>query len=200
MKPCNRTPSARPDDVKQALADTAYRLFREQGFDQVGIRDITAALGMTTGAFYYYFKNKAELLEYHASGKSLWLKEKVPALLAGLSPREKILQLLAGYLCDIFLEEGYELCEDRMFIKYYSRRESPHLVEVLTACTEEYLQSLDLNGLVTTADVVQDLLIAFRGVEYDWCMHQGRYDLHAKMRRQLSIVLGYYDVIKLNQN
>lgn len=189
MKPSDRTPSARPDDVKQALADTAYRLFREQGFDQVGIRDITAALDMTTGAFYYYFKNKAEILNYHAAKNGRWLVQEVPALLEGLSPREKLLQLLAEYLCHIFEKEGYELCEYRMFTKHYTRRESPHLTALVRQLAEEFLLETCPAHLPQAEQLTHDLLLVCRGVEYDWCMRQGQFPLGPKMRQMLSMVL-----------
>lgn len=191
-KSTGRSPDSSSEEVKQALAETAYRLFREKSFDQVGVRDIAAALGMTTGAVYYYFKNKSEILEYRASHKSAWLLEQAPALLEGLSPTEKLFRLLAGYLCDIFEEEGYELCEDRMFIKHYSKRESPHLIEVVTRFTRECVASGELPASTPVEEVVEHLLIACRGVEYDWCLHQGTCDLRARMRRQLSMVLCYY--------
>lgn len=188
----NRAPDSTSEEIKQALAETAYRLFREKSFDQVGVRDIAAALGMTTGAVYYYFKNKSEILEYRASRKSDWLAEQVPALLEGLPPEAKILRLLSGYLCDIFEEEGYALCEDRMFIKHYSRRESPQLLELLNRLTEECVRSGALPAAVPVPEVVDHLLIACRGVEYDWCLHQGACNLRARMRQQISMVLRYF--------
>ena len=184
--------AAGSEEVKQALADTAYQLFREKGFDQVGVRDIAAALGMTTGAFYYYFKNKSEILEYRASAREAWLAEQVPALLEGLPPEEKILRLLAGYLCEIFEDEGYALCEDRMFIKHYSRRQSSRLVALLTRLTAECARSGVLSPAVPVEVVVDHLMIACRGVEYDWCLHQGSYDIRPKMRDQLSMIFSCF--------
>lgn len=194
-KSTSRSPDSSSEAVKQALAETAYRLFREKSFEQVGVRDIAAALGMTTGAVYYYFKNKSEILEYRASCKNAWLTEQVPALLEGLPPEEKIFQLLSGYLCDIFEEEGYELCEDRMFIKHYSRRESSELVELLTRLVEACICDGVLPAQTSAKDVVQHLLIGCRGVEYDWCIHQGSYNIRDKMRRHLSAVLCYYKIL-----
>lgn len=181
--------STKAEEVKEALADTAYRLFREKGFDQVGVRDIAAALGMTTGAVYYHFKNKSEILNYHAQKNGKWLVEESPALLEGLPPREKILGLLAEHLCGIFEKEGYELCEYRMFIKHYARRESPYLFRLLAQLTDEYLRAEDLSERFDPEQVTRDLLMVCRGVEYDWCIHQGVYPIRPKMRQMISMVL-----------
>ena len=186
------TTTAKAEEVKEALADTAYRLFREKGFDQVGVRDITAAVGVTTGAFYYHFKNKSEILDYHAQKNGRWLAEEVPKLLADLPPLEQIKKLLATYLCDIFVDEGYELCEDRMFLQHFARRESPRLrVQVaglVQACQEEGTLTRD-----TPADeIARRVLIAYRGVEYDWCIHQGEYPIHHMMEEMVTAVLDHY--------
>jgi TetR/AcrR family transcriptional repressor of nem operon len=55
------------------LLKAASRLFRERGFDKVGIAEIAAAAGLTHGAFYTHFESKealcAEVIA-HASGRS----------------------------------------------------------------------------------------------------------------------------------
>ncbi len=38
--------------------------FRKRGFDRAGMREIAGALGVTTGALYYQFKSKQELLYF----------------------------------------------------------------------------------------------------------------------------------------
>jgi TetR/AcrR family transcriptional regulator, transcriptional repressor for nem operon len=46
---------------RDALRAVASRLFREQGFDRVGIAEIAAAAGLTHGAFYTHFASKEAL-------------------------------------------------------------------------------------------------------------------------------------------
>jgi TetR/AcrR family transcriptional regulator, transcriptional repressor for nem operon len=43
------------------LLRAAGRLFREKGFDKVGVAEITAAAGLTHGAFYTHFRSKDDL-------------------------------------------------------------------------------------------------------------------------------------------
>ena len=49
-------------DTKKTLIRTAQKLIAERGYDNVSIDDITAACGMTKGAFYYSFKSKRDLI------------------------------------------------------------------------------------------------------------------------------------------
>lgn len=49
------------------IVETASALFRERGFDGVGIADLMAAAGFTHGGFYKHFPSKAELLSEAAT-------------------------------------------------------------------------------------------------------------------------------------
>jgi TetR/AcrR family transcriptional repressor of nem operon len=44
------------------IVETASALFRERGYDGVGIADLMAAAGFTQGGFYKHFRSKADLM------------------------------------------------------------------------------------------------------------------------------------------
>jgi TetR/AcrR family transcriptional repressor of nem operon len=44
------------------IVETASQLFRERGFDGVGVADLMAAAGFTHGGFYKHFGSKADLM------------------------------------------------------------------------------------------------------------------------------------------
>lgn len=53
------------------IVETASTLFRERGYDGVGVADLMAAAGFTHGGFYKHFRSKADLMgEAAASGMS----------------------------------------------------------------------------------------------------------------------------------
>jgi TetR/AcrR family transcriptional regulator, transcriptional repressor for nem operon len=53
------------------IVETASNLFRERGYDGVGVADLMAAAGFTHGGFYKHFRSKADLMaEAAASGFS----------------------------------------------------------------------------------------------------------------------------------
>ncbi|MFB0515188.1 MAG: TetR/AcrR family transcriptional regulator [Candidatus Neomarinimicrobiota bacterium] len=51
------------DVRKQEFLDAAQRLFYEQGYDQTPVEAIIAAVGVSKGTFYHYFKSKEDLLD-----------------------------------------------------------------------------------------------------------------------------------------
>lgn len=47
---------------REAVIDAASRLFREHGFDGIGLKDLMKAAGFTQGGFYKQFKSKDDLV------------------------------------------------------------------------------------------------------------------------------------------
>ncbi|TIO01806.1 MAG: helix-turn-helix transcriptional regulator, partial [Mesorhizobium sp.] len=47
---------------RQTVIDVASRLFREHGFDGIGLKDLMKGAGLTQGAFYKQFASKEDLV------------------------------------------------------------------------------------------------------------------------------------------
>lgn len=48
---------------REKILDVSLKLFKEKGFNQTSIEEITKLAGISKGSFYSYFKSKEELLE-----------------------------------------------------------------------------------------------------------------------------------------
>ncbi len=55
------TISKAKDRKKQEILKAAIRIFSEKGYRKIKVRDITSSLGISTGTFYIYFKDKQAL-------------------------------------------------------------------------------------------------------------------------------------------
>lgn len=64
-------------NVRAAIAEAAFDLFAEWGFDQVTVTDVVAAAGVTTEVFHEYYPSLADIVyegfddEYHAFESAL---------------------------------------------------------------------------------------------------------------------------------
>lgn len=54
--------TAKAEETRNRILDAALRLFRERGFDETTMRDVAAAAGVATGAAYYYYRSKQDLV------------------------------------------------------------------------------------------------------------------------------------------
>jgi AcrR family transcriptional regulator len=57
------------DVRKQEFLSTAFEIFCEKGYDNTSINDIIEKVGVTKGAFYYYFKSKEDILQILADSQ-----------------------------------------------------------------------------------------------------------------------------------
>lgn len=56
-----RVSRAQAEENRRAVIEAAGRLFRERGFEGVGLNDLMGAAGLTQGGFYKQFKSKDDL-------------------------------------------------------------------------------------------------------------------------------------------
>jgi TetR/AcrR family transcriptional repressor of nem operon len=56
-----RVSRAQAAENRQAVINVASRLFRERGFDGIGLKDLMKGAGLTQGAFYKQFASKDDL-------------------------------------------------------------------------------------------------------------------------------------------
>jgi AcrR family transcriptional regulator len=90
-------------EAKQAtrarILEVAHRLFRDKGFDETGIRDIAAEVGMATGTLFNYFASKEEVAVALAEAAAgIAQKEFAATRRDGASLREDLFLLTATQL------------------------------------------------------------------------------------------------------
>ncbi|OLU17538.1 TetR family transcriptional regulator [Pseudomonas sp. PA1(2017)] len=62
-----RVSKAQAQANRALIVETASQLFRERGFDGVGVAELMAAAGFTHGGFYKHFASKADLMAESAA-------------------------------------------------------------------------------------------------------------------------------------
>lgn len=73
-------PRRRPRDRKQQILTAARDLFVERGYPNVTMAQIAEQVGITAGALYRHFSNKAVLLQEVIEENFAWIDAPVPAL------------------------------------------------------------------------------------------------------------------------
>lgn len=87
------------EEKRTAFVEAAARLFEEKGYADTSIEDITDALGLSKGIFYYYWPNKRELInEIHARLMTL-LNEQLDRILATTtSPERRLEEIIRNHI------------------------------------------------------------------------------------------------------
>ena len=82
---------------RQTVIDVASRLFREHGFDGIGLKDLMENAGLTQGAFYKQFTSKDDLAA-QASRRALESALRRWSAAAAAHPRDPLGAVIAFYL------------------------------------------------------------------------------------------------------
>jgi AcrR family transcriptional regulator len=101
-----RTQSERTAQTRAALIATARRLFGAEGFADVGAERIAREAGMTRGALYHQFTDKADLFAAVLDQVEAEIAQRVATAVAGLDPDDTAGMLLAG--ADAWLDASSE--------------------------------------------------------------------------------------------
>jgi AcrR family transcriptional regulator len=101
-----RTQSERTAQTRAALISTARRLFGAEGFADVGAERIAREAGMTRGALYHQFTDKADLFAAVLDQVEADIARRVATAVAGLDPDDTAGMLLAG--ADAWLDASSE--------------------------------------------------------------------------------------------
>ena len=82
---------------RQTVINVASRLFRERGFDGIGLKDLMEGAGLTQGAFYKQFASKEDLAA-QASGRALESASRRWSAAAAQDPKDPLGAVIGFYL------------------------------------------------------------------------------------------------------
>lgn len=178
-------------NTKNKIIQSANDLFTTKNFEAVKIADICKAAGVSIGAFYHYFTSKEDIIndaynDFDAAVEEMLESKTFPSRL------EAILYLLyfqVKSICDrghVFAtcyfknqltnKEKNIINKDRYFYKQV-------LKEVTSAIDNGELHYEDAEKLTDF------LLRVTRGSIYDWCLHEGSYDLIGQIALDIRFIL-----------
>jgi TetR/AcrR family transcriptional regulator, transcriptional repressor for nem operon len=97
------------DKNREHVIDVASRLFRERGFEGIGVADLMKEAGLTHGGFYGQFKSKEDL-KIQASRRALSRNKDRWAKVLAETSSEKLSALARFYLSDAHRDRRGEGC------------------------------------------------------------------------------------------
>lgn len=104
-----RVSRVQAEENRQAVINTASRLFRRHGFDGIGLKDLMEEAGLTQGGFYKQFASKEDLA-VQASARALENASQRWAAAAAKNPDDPLGAVIAFYLSEGHREEKLDGC------------------------------------------------------------------------------------------
>ncbi len=104
-----RVSRVQAEENRQNVINVASRLFRERGFDGIGLKDLMEEAGLTQGAFYKQFESKDDLAA-KASERALESASRRWSAAAEAGPKDPLGAVVAFYLSMGHREERGDGC------------------------------------------------------------------------------------------
>lgn len=104
-----RVSRVQAEENRQTVINVASRLFREHGFDGIGLKDLMKGAGLTQGAFYKQFTSKEDLAA-QASRRALESAFSRWSAAAIANPDDPLGAVIAFYLSAEHREERMDGC------------------------------------------------------------------------------------------
>jgi AcrR family transcriptional regulator len=117
-----RRESARGEQTRTRIVDTALRLFREQGYEATTMRAIAAEAGVSVGNAYYYFPSKQHLVQaYYRASQDLHAAAARPVLDGDTAFAARLRGVLVARVDTMQSEKAFAVA----FFRYAADPESP---------------------------------------------------------------------------
>lgn len=169
--------------TEAAILSAALELMRVRGFEDVTVRDICKAAGITTGAFYHHFRSKEDLFAKGFTPLDRYMEQVLKDAPAD-DPEARLREIIRHYAK--FMVDCGELTA-----QYYQRRlADPNMApmdcaryihRVMIACFTQAREQGILTPSCTPERAADFCFRHFRGLVVDWLLHRREYSLLDKM-------------------
>jgi len=172
--------------TKDKVYQVAIHLFETKGFENITVDEICKVANVSTGTFYNVFKTKYEILDRIFELADIYFTEQVQEKLIGLGYQESIL-LFFDYYADYSLERGLTFTKQLYGVQnnLFAKDNRPMLL-VLRNVIQMALDKNELKSDLSSDEMVQFLFVCVRGIVYDWCLRDGRFDLKNRIHEYVN--------------
>ncbi len=182
------------EQTKDKLFEAAVSMLAEKEFEQITVRDIVAKAQVSIGTFYNYYATKMEVFYETYRVADHYFSDEVAPTLTQPTSYERILAFFSAYAH--YSSDMTHLKMTRLLYNpdntFFNRDPHQGMVGVLTRLLEEGLADGSLQGKDSAAEIAEYLMIATRGLVYNWCTRDGNYNLAAATRKFVERLLKAY--------
>jgi len=169
--------------TKNKIYQIAIELMEKVGYENIKIEDICKKAGVSVGSFYNYFKSKDDILIEIFKRADIYFENEVVNKLNSVNSLEQIVKFFTYYAkyneaVGIDTMKRLYNFNNKMFITK-GRYMQTLLQDIITNGQNKG----EISHNMTVNEISEYLFIAARGIAYDWCLHDGKYDIKEFMHK-----------------
>ncbi len=179
-------------NTKNKIYNAAVELLENNGYQNIRIEDICKQAGVSVGSFYTHFNSKNDILVEIFKKADDYFREEVSKSLGDKSVFDKIIDYFDFYAkydesLGIDMAKQLYTFDNKMFITE-GRYMQGLLNEIIIDAQKNGYLPLD----IAAAEITKQLFVVARGVVYDWCLHDGEYNVREAMKNFIKRMLSTY--------
>lgn len=178
--------------TKNKIYNAAVELLENTGYQNIRIEDICKQAGVAVGSFYTHFKSKNDILVEIFKRADDYFRDEVAKSLENKSVLDKITDFFdyyAKYNESLGIDMVIQLYnfQNKMFIT-----EGRYMQQLLNEIVSEAQKKGGLCLDMSCREISKQLFIVARGVVYDWCLHEGEYNIRETLRNFIKRMLSTF--------
>lgn len=167
--------------TRNEIYKTAIILMEKYGFNNITIEDICKKAGVSVGTYYHYFKSKNDIFFEIYKRSDDYFEQVVAQNLNEDNAKDQIM-LYFHYYAKYNIISGFDIIKllynsnNKFFIE-----KGRYMQNLLNKIVDEGQKKSEITTEYSAEYIVEFLFISSRGLVYDWCLHDGDYDIEEKM-------------------
>jgi AcrR family transcriptional regulator len=168
------------------IIDTAFALFKENGYNNVTLNNSCEKCGITKTTFYYHLSSKEEIISRFYEGVTTSLAERLLDVVTAENHWEQLMAMF-DTLIDSTEGIGPDLLGQLMIMNLRNDEGTCDLDENLTKVAVILVERAQKSGQIRNQSDALSLYKAachaFEGYELMWCIKNGGYERKEKLRQ-----------------
>lgn len=186
IKPTKRDLSSQR--TRELIIDAAEKLFYQYGFETTSVKEVATEAGVTTGALYYHFKNKGDLVRAIFGRHDLNFEKLSASFAQSDKPLDDIVFFLADFMVDRIEEDGIDFTRQRIF-NFFRFDTTTGFDDTLRTIIRRGIELGCFNAEYSEDDLYDCLSAVHRGAVYQFSVSADPVDLRDLISRRLHMTL-----------
>lgn len=174
--------------TKESVYSAAVTLMTEKGYAGATIRDICKRANVSPATFYSYYNSKLDILWDMYRGSNVFFRDIVSKEVEG-KPFYEQLRIFTCSYARMNLDTGLDTMRVIFNPENAWFTHPRPMQEVLRGIFSGAIERGLLKSRKDASELVDYTFVVLRGVCFDWCVHDGSFDLEAAMLEHIDTLL-----------
>lgn len=169
-------------DTKKHIFETAIKLIRIHGYENVSLNNISTESGVSIGGIYHHYDSKYDIIiDTFKNGDHFINTKAMEFFKTNSNPEDRLIEVIrlemtyAQYLGVDLVRQMYK---NEMQVKNnFLISEGHSYNKLINDIVEEAIKNNDFNSDFSSKQISEYIIFFTRGIIYDWCLYDASFDI-----------------------